>query len=420
MIKPIRRRDFMKIAAATAALGATRLSWGQQPAGAPQRPAAPKGYALNDYLVAEISMSALKANLELVRRQLKPTTKLCTVIKADCYGHGWLQCKDAIVAATDWLAVATPEEAIRVRQSGCRLPVLQLMASGLAGDVARERLRQLISEDITLTLAAADDLPVIAAAAAAAGRPAGVHIKIDTGLTRSGVLADKAPELIRQARRQSGVALTGLYTHFALADAVDRTPTLEQLARFHSAVRAGGADAEGLMLHTANSAATFAFPEAHLDMVRVGLAAYGHQPLDDPQKRFPLRPLLRLVTRLTQVKDVPAGSRVSYGWTYKFERPARIGLVPVGYADGYNRCFSNRAVMRIGERTVPIRGRVCMDQTVLELTDVPEAKVGDEVEVIGRDAEAPNSVENLARLAGTILQEITCRLGGRIRRVQTA
>ena len=141
--------------------------------------------------------------------------------------------------------------------------------------------------------------------------------------------------------------MSGLYTHFAMADAADKTSAREQLSRFLAAIQACGNDARGLMLHSAASAATIDIPESHFDMVRVGIATYGHQPSDEMQRRLPLRPVLRLVGRLTQVKDVPAGSRVGYGQTYRFDHPARIGLVPVGYADGYCRSFSNRAVMRI-------------------------------------------------------------------------
>jgi alanine racemase len=238
-------------------------------------------------------------------------------------------------------------------------------------------------------------------------------------MTRSGVLADRAPALIHQARRQSGVALSGLYTHYAVADAADKTFTREQLARFHAAVRGAGDDAKGLMLHTAASAATIDLPETHLDMVRVGTACYGYQPSDEMQKRLPLRPALRVVARLTQVKEVPAGSRVGYGLTHRFETSARIGLVPIGYADGYRRNLSNQAVMRVHDKFARVLGRVCMDQTIIDLSELPQAKVGDEVEIASSLTDAPNSVENLARLAGTIPQEITCGFGTRVRRIAT-
>lgn len=155
-------------------------------------------------------------------------------------------------------------------------------------------------------------------------------------------------------------------------------------------------------------------------MVRPGVAMYGYQPSDEMHKRLPLRPIFRLVGRVAQVKDVPAGTYVGYGRTYRFDRPARVGLMPIGYADGYCRAFSNRAVMRIQGRVAPVRGRVSMDQTVIDLTGTPDVKIGDEVEIVSNEVDAPNSVENLAKLANTIPHEFTCKLGARIRRLKRA
>ena len=418
MREPIGRRRFLAISAATAAMGATRFGWPGADARAAEAACAAGDRSVNDYLVLQVSASALKANLNVLRRELKPTTKFCFVAKANCFGHGWLQCKDAVAPLADWVAVATPEEALAVRESGWRGPLLLLMASGFPGDTASDRLRQLISQEVALTLAAPGDLALISTAAAAVGRPAQVHIKIDSGMTRSGVLPPNAPALVRQAKQQAGVALTGVYTHFAAADEKDKTSAREQLARFMAALQACGDDVKGLIRHAAASAATIDLPESHLDMVRVGTAAYGHQPSDEMLRQMPLKGAMRLVARLTQVKDVPAGSYVSYGRHYRFEQPAKIGLVPIGYTDGYWRAFSNRAVMRIDGRPVPVRGRVCMDQTIIELTGLPNVKVGDEVEIVSPEAEAPNSIENLARLAGTITPDIMVRFGGqRIRRV---
>ena len=372
---------------------------------------------MNDYLIAEISPAALRANLALIRRRLKLQTKLCAVVKADCYGHGWSQCSEVILAEADWLAVATADEAILLRERVCNLPVLLFMSGGFLGMASRETLRQLIARQVTLTVTTADDLAIISAVAAQAGRPAEVHVKIDSGMTRSGVLAADAPALVHLARRQSGIVLTGLYTHFASADTADKGSARKQLATFLAAVEACGNAAIGLMLHAANSAAAIDLPETHLDMVRIGIAMYGYHPSDEMRRRLPLRGILRLVGRFTQVKEVPAGSSAGYGQTYRFDRPAKIGLVPIGYADGYSRHFSNRTVMRIGGRIAPVRGRISMDQTAVDLTDLPEVRIGDEVEIASPDPEAPNSVENLARLADTIPYEITCGFGNRIRRV---
>ncbi|MCK4626226.1 MAG: alanine racemase, partial [Phycisphaerae bacterium] len=201
------------------------------------------------------------------------------------------------------------------------------------------------------------------------------------------------------------------------ADDADKTSTLGQFRRFMRTVDECGGRS-GLTLHAANSAATIDLPETHLDMVRTGLALYGYQPGENLRNVLPLKPSLRLTGPLVQIKDVRAGSATGYGLTYTFARDARVGLVPVGYADGYPRSLSNVASMRVRGCDCPVRGRVSMDQTVIEITDVPDAAIGDEVEIISPDPSAPNNASNLARLAGTIPYEILSRLGtNRIKRV---
>jgi len=366
------------------------------------------------YLTAEISASAVRANLALLRERLPAATKLCAVVKADCYGHGLETLVAAVGAASDWLGVATPQEAVSVRDRGCEGPVLMFFSPCAFADTGHldEILDELVARKITLTLAAADEATVVARAAARVGAEASVHVMIDTGMGRGGIGDDQAPELVDQVRREAGLKLTGLYTHFATADEADKTFTLQQLGRFQEAVAACG-DVGGLTLHAANSAAAIDLDQAHLDMVRPGIAVYGYQPSDEMQTKLSLRPALRLIARLVLVKDVPEGSRCGYGLTYSYDRPSRMGLVAVGYGDGYPRCLSNRAVMRVRGTAVPVRGRISMDQTIIDLTDVPEARVGDRVEVVCDDPAAANSVENLARLAGTIPYEITCGLGKR-------
>jgi alanine racemase len=235
-------------------------------------------------------------------------------------------------------------------------------------------------------------------------------------MTRSGAPAERLGDLVAEVRRRKAVKLEGIYSHLATADETDKHAAHDQLGRFQAAVAAAGGTA-GLTLHLANSAATIDLPETHLDMVRPGIAVYGYQPSDEMTHRLPLRPAMRVTGRLMQIKSVPAGSRCGYGLTYTFPRDSRVGLVPVGYADGYLRGFSSRTTMRVAGRDVPVCGRVSMDQVILDLSDTPAAQVGDEVEIISTDPAAPHSVENLARLAGTIPYEITCRLGRRVRRV---
>jgi len=371
---------------------------------------------MDSFLRAEISASAVRTNLQLLRGCLRPGTRLCPVVKADAYGHGLELLLETIAAEADMLGVGAGVEAIGLRDLGYAGEVLMLFSAAAYAAASPAPLEELIARDVTLTVTGEADLSAASAAASRVGKDARAHVMIDTGMGRSGIPAATAPQLIRQVRNDPNVRLTGLYTHFAVADVPDKSFTLRQLARFHEAIAAGGGG-EGLTLHAANSAATIDLPESHLDMARPGLSVYGYQPYPEVVNRMPLRPALRLVAPLMQVKDVQPGDRVGYGLTWEFARPGRIGLVPVGYADGYLRCQSNRAVMGVRGCDAPVRGRVSMDQTIIDLTEVPTARVGDEVEIISPAPAAPNSVENLARLADTIPQEITTRLGCRVRRV---
>ncbi len=285
-----------------------------------------------------------------------------------------------------------------------------------AGASDASTLAELIAHDITLTVTSLEELGLLAEAAERAGRPAEIHIKIDTGMTRSGILPGRAAALVEAARAARCVRLRGLYTHFAAAEEADKSMTLEQLEKFLRAVGACGGGS-GLVLHAANSAATIDLPETHLGMVRPGMALYGYQPSRQLRRALPLRPCLRVTAPIVQIKDVPAGARTGYGLTYRFDGDARVALVPIGYADGYFRSLSNRASMRVRGVDCPVRGRVSMDQTIIEVTHVPQVRVGDAVEVVSPQPGAPHSIERLAELAGTIPYEVVTRLGDRIKRV---
>jgi alanine racemase len=373
---------------------------------------------MESYLRAEISASAVLHNLALLRRHVSPAVQICAVVKADCYGHGVRELLPLLGREADVIGVATPHEALLYRSLGHERPILMFFSACAHADgkELHELLEELIRRQVMLTVVAPAEVAVVRAAAAKVGAEARVHVKIDTGMGRSGIPAEQAPALIAQIRAAGGVRLIGAYTHFATADEADKTFAREQLGRFGRAIAAAGGPS-GLCLHAANSAATIDLPESHLDMVRPGIALYGYQPSDDMQTHLPLRPVLRLTGRLMQRKTLPAGSACGYGLAHRFDRDTPVGLVPVGYADGYMRCLSGRGTMRIRGRDVPVRGRVAMDQVIVDLSAVPDAAVGDEVEIMSADPAAPHSVENLARLAGTIPYEITCRLGRRAKRV---
>ncbi len=371
---------------------------------------------MNGYLRADISVSAIQHNVRLLTGRLGPGVKLCPIVKADAYGHGLRQVLSVLGLSADVLGVALCSEAVELRRLGWQRPVLMFTTAG-ASDA--EDLAVLIAHDVTLTVADPGELRLLEEAAAKAGRPADVHVKIDSGMTRGGVLPERAADLVGAARAAESVRLTGLYTHFACAEAPDKAATLDQLGVFLRAVEDCGGR-QGLLLHAANSAAAIDLPQTHLDMVRPGMALYGYQPSEALHNVLPLRPALRLTAPIVLVKDVPAGAATGYGMTYRFARNARVALVPVGYADGYCCAFSNGASMRVRGVDCPVRGRISMDQTIVEVTAVPDVRVGDRAEVISPDPDAPHSVRRLAALAGTIPYEVVTRLGGRITRVAVA
>ena len=368
---------------------------------------------MHHYLRAEISVGAIRHNIALIRNLLGNQTALCAVVKANAYGHGIEKVLGAIGAESDALAVVTAVEAVTLRELGWERPILLLCP---VAAIEPSDLVDLIVDGVILNLTSKDELPLLKQASDKAHRPAEVHISVDTGMTREGVRADQAAELVNLTRQSDFVKLTGMYTHFACADEADKSSTLQQFELFMKTVDTIGGR-EGLVLHAANSAATIDLPQTHLDMVRVGIAIYGYQPSDNLQNKLPLKPALRLLGSVALIKDVPAGTSSGYGLTYTFDSPARIALVPIGYADGYPRSLSNIASVRIGGIDCPVRGRVSMDQIVVEITDAEGVSIGDEVEIISPDPQASNSVENLARLANTIPYEIVSRLGNRIERM---
>ena len=373
---------------------------------------------METHLTAEISVSAVRENLRLLRSLVGADVLICPAVKADCYGHGLELLWRAIAEESDAMAVASAAEAIELRDMGYRGEILMFftVCRCANGPAVHSTLKELINRRVTLTIVSGADAEAAGRAAGELGVEARVHIKIDTGMGRSGVLPEAAAELITRVRGERSLKLAGLYTHFATADESDKSYALEQIAKFRGVLDAcPGVD--DMTIHAANSAAAIDLPVSHFDMIRPGIAVYGYQPSDQMQTVLPLRPCLRLTSFLMQIKELTAGSRVGYGLTHKFDRAVRVGLVPAGYADGYSRRLSGKASMRIAGVDVPVCGRVSMDQVIVDLSDVRSARIGDEVEVISADRSAPHSVENLARLADTIPYEITCGLGGRIRRV---
>lgn len=363
---------------------------------------------MKNYLTASISETAVRHNIAALRGLIGEGVKLCPVVKDDCFGHGMDVLYPVLAECTDGFAVAAPLEALELRRKGYHGFILCFLSAYFNDVWVRD---ELVWQEITQTVMSKSALDSIQEAAKRVGKIAKVHLKVDTGMGRLGVPANQAVPLIETIRGIPEVELTGIYTHFATADEEGRAATVQQLELFKSILP----DAGDITKHAANSAATIDWPETHFDMVRVGIAMYGCHPSDQIRNRIDLKPCMSVKARLIAVKHMRQGSKTGYGLTHEFGRDSRVGVVPIGYGDGYFRCLSGKAVVRVNGYDAPVCGRVSMDQMTVDVTDIPDVQVGDEVEVISSDPAAPNCVENLARLAGTIPYEITCHLGHNMR-----
>ena len=332
------------------------------------------------------------------------------MVKDDCYGHGMDVLYPVLAELVDGFAVASPIEALTLRQRGYEGFILCFLSAYFDDFEVQD---ELVRQGITQTVMSRTALASVRAAAERVGGTAQVHLKVDSGMGRLGVPAPQALDLIRTIEHLEGVELTGIYTHFATADEADRSTVMQQLELFRSILPA----TPNLTVHAANSAASMEIAATHFNMVRPGISVYGCRPSPDVLRDVHLKPCMSVKAKLIAVKHLKKGSRCGYGLTYEFERDSRVGIVPIGYGDGYFRSLSNKAVVRIKGREAAVRGMVSMDQMTVDVTDIPDAHVGDDVEIISSDPSAPNSVENLARLAETIPYEITCHLGHNMRHV---
>ncbi len=364
-----------------------------------------------------VDLGAVETNVRALREHA-PTAQLLAVVKADAYGHGLLPCaRAARRAGADWLGTAQLAEALALRDAGIDgriLTWLHVPGADFAGALRR---------DIDLSVSARWDLDAVAAAARDCGRTARIHLKVDTGLGRNGAFGSGYTDRVAAARRleaEGVVRVVGVWSHFVYADLPDHPTVRHQQEVFAAAVRE--AEAAGCRLevrHLANSAATLTNPSAHYDLVRPGLAVYGLSPVPElgDSAAYGLRPAMRVVSRLALVKDVPAGQGVSYGHVYTTDRPTRLGLVPLGYADGVPRNATEVGPLLADERRHTIAGRVCMDQVVVDLGPGSAAVAGDEVVLFGPgDANEPTA-QDWADATGTISYEIVTRIGPRLERV---
>lgn len=367
-------------------------------------------------IYAAIDMDACRENVEAMVQKLRPEVKMTLVIKTDGYGHGAFP----IAKMTEdmeriWgFAVATAQEAFRLRRQGIKKPILIL------GYTFESDFQRMIEEDIRPVVFKEETAKKLSQTAAVLQKDVHIHLGVDTGMNRIGFPdSTRSVEVIQRIQKLERVELEGIFTHFARADEADKTYARAQLLRFVTFIaRLEKAGVKPLLRHSANSASIMEFPEAQIDMVRAGITTYGIYPSDEmDRKNLKLRPMMELKSRIVLIKEIHPGDAVSYGGTFVADKNMRIATISAGYGDGYPRSLSGKGYILIHGKRAPILGRICMDQFMVDVTDIPEAKELEEVTLMGTDGEAVLSVDTLAQISGRFPYEFVCDVGKRVPRV---
>lgn len=365
---------------------------------------------------AEINLDAVRENYEAIRRTLSEETKIMAVVKADGYGHGALSIAK-MLQDYDYIwgfGVATIEEATSLRVGGIYKPILIL------GFVFESDYHTLVKNDIIPTIFTLEMAESLSKEAMAADKVQRVHIKVDTGMGRIGFAdTEAAVEIIKQIAALPGIALEGIFTHFAKADEVDQSDANVQLERYSRFVKR--LEDENICIalkHCSNSAAAIQMPAANMDMVRVGIAGYGIYPSQDvSREKVHLKPVMELKSHVVFVKEVSAGTPISYNGTHITSRTTTVATIPVGYADGYPRSLSGKGEVLIRGKRAAVLGRICMDQMLVDVTDIPGVHEMDEVVLVGNSGEDMISVDELGEDSGRFPYEFVCGIGKRVPRI---
>lgn len=366
---------------------------------------------------AEVNLDAVHYNMEQMRQKIAPDTRIMGVIKADGYGHGAVQIGREL-EQLDYVfgyGVATAEEAFILREAGLHKPILIL---GYTFPYAYE---EMIIKEIRPAVFRYDTLEELNACAVKLGKKARIHIKVDTGMSRIGIRPDEnGLQFVKDALSCEAIEVEGIFTHFARADEADKTAAYQQIdlmSQFIDEIETN----TGFRIpvkHCSNSAGILEIKKANMDMVRAGITTYGLWPSEEVSRdSISLRPLLSLKSSIVCVKEVEKGAQISYGGTYTAEKNMRVATIPVGYGDGYPRGLSGKGHVLVCGKRAPILGRVCMDQFMVSVEEIPEAKEGMEVTLIGKDGDEQITMEELGALAGRFNYELACNLGKRIPRV---
>ena len=358
----------------------------------------------------EIDLSAIAKNVQYFKNFLKGKTKLLAVVKSNAYGHGLTEVgKTAEAAGADWLGVGSVEEGLTLRKAGVKIPILVFLYPGFSD------LKKAIKENLVFTVWDKDTVRIIAQTAKELKTTAKVHLKVDTGMHRLGAEPAEAVELANFIYRLPNIELEGVYSHFATATSRDKSFVFKQLSVFHETIEAiEKKDIKIKLKHIANTAACLSMTSSHLSMVRVGLGIYGLFPTTELRSFFELKPALTWKTKIVAIKKVKGGEKVGYDGIYTTPAPQVLGIVPVGYADGLDRKLSNVGKMIIRNKRVPIVGRISMNMTILNLSDIENPKIGEDVIIIGKAKTEQITAGELAGYLDTIPYEIVTRIAEHI------
>jgi alanine racemase len=365
---------------------------------------------------AEVDLSAIRQNVTNIKNNIPKTAAVCAVVKADAYGHGSLQTAYAALrGGAAWLAVAIPEEAIPLREAGIKAPLLVL------GGIAPAEAELSVAYHLEQCVYTEEIIRILDEEAQRQHKKARVHIKVDTGMGRIGI---RKPEEMRKLlsciETCPNIVLSGMFTHFSVSDIVDKAYTLEQNEKFKEFIQQVRSAGHDPILHAANSAASIDMPELSYHMVRPGIAIYGLYPSEEVAKsNVELYPAMRIISHVSHVKTLDAGESVSYGRTYSTEGETVVATIPIGYGDGFRRILSNRGDVLVHGKRARILGRVCMDQTMVDVTGIEGVKTGDEVVIIGKQGKEEITANEMAELTGTINYEVVLAFLPRVQRIYT-
>ncbi len=368
--------------------------------------------SLSSHNRVSINLTALRHNFQLVKKMAGLDTQVLAMVKSDAYGHGLVPAAESLsTAGASYFGVAAPEEGVSLRRAGINGTILVLL-----GSVEAEPL---IDYNLTPVVFDLENIRALSAAAVKRAAQIGVHLKMDVGMGRLGIMPAELSTYVREIESLPGVYLDGIMAHFPLADTEHEGITREQDELFRRQLAELPA-CRRVMCHIANSAALIRFNDTHHDMVRLGIALYGYSPLAPSLEPAGLRAAMSFQSRVIQLKDVPAGYGISYGHIFKTKVPSRLAVLPVGYADGYLRSLSGRASVLIRGRRAPVRGRICMNACVADVTEIPGVENGDEVVIMGRQqwgsVENEITADEVASWMGTINYEVLCLFGSNNKR----